>query len=476
MNCPRCGTDVGESKFCPECGAKIDSINTDESSTSSAEVSAESSAYYEALKKVEEERKAEEKANKKKKNKRKGIGCLSVILLAIIIFVVPTFFSSYLSAFAVKRAIKNGENYSSVYSENMKEYKGNTLAARAYSLGKYSFKKGLPEFGAALFCDAIKNEEDSTKYKDSITKFVNNQIDKYVKDEDFTTIIAISPVFDMCDITLDDDMLSTLIDKSLEKNGYAETIKLLEKAENNIEISDSLKAKTAYTSIEATYVGDKQSGDSVYDEDFEVKAVYPDGSSITLSEYDYSVSADKYTPGKTMEITIYEDKYDLKTTIKVKCPKQHYFTEYSRKELSEEMYSFLNSVSRNRYSIEYKKDNKGIIIQASFKLAGTNRYLFFLRFEENGIESYSKVTIDANVVNNTIVGTTNTYYNLRSDMENLKSHLVGLTGGNVVKYNNGELEFEKVEYEDRETNVTSTDLNVYYDLTAICKQESVSAA
>ena len=106
MYCPNCGKDAGESKFCPECGAKIsdgtevsaNGITGEKEQTPETTPVNQNQDYYEALKKIEDEKKQAEISEKKKAKKKKAIGCSVVLaiiaIIVAVIFIVPMFSST----------------------------------------------------------------------------------------------------------------------------------------------------------------------------------------------------------------------------------------------------------------------------------------------------------------------------------------------------------------------------------------------
>ncbi len=203
MICPKCNSEVGESKFCPECGNQIiqtrvnkneekeilpnrieaDIVNSNDTVINHQHIDANGETYYDALKKIDEE--------KSKKKKKKRIGCLTVILLIVVFisgFIIISNFSEYNK---VSEAIKNGEKYEEAYESylNSNLFQGKKNAKNSYKWGVLSLKKDLPDFAFKLFDKCI--EIDSLTYSDKVEKTKYKYLDSLVKQKKYYTALAI---------------------------------------------------------------------------------------------------------------------------------------------------------------------------------------------------------------------------------------------------------------------------------------------
>lgn len=100
MLCQKCEKDVGESKFCPECGTKIETVRT-ESTTNPIAYDDIKNANIEAGENLE-----------RKKRKKKLIGCLTPILI-IVLFIAGIIVANKIKSLGPAIEIR----FSSVYSQ-----------------------------------------------------------------------------------------------------------------------------------------------------------------------------------------------------------------------------------------------------------------------------------------------------------------------------------------------------------------------
>ncbi len=123
MYCPNCGKDAGDSKFCPDCGTKVEVIkNAEEANPSNSSLGYEEirDAHYEAAEKIEN-----------KKGKKKLIGCLTPIII-IAVVIAGIFVALKVKTMGPASDISFSEVYSA-YSSNA------TSASKTYDGKKFTF-------------------------------------------------------------------------------------------------------------------------------------------------------------------------------------------------------------------------------------------------------------------------------------------------------------------------------------------------
>lgn len=156
MNCPKCGNEAGESKFCPECGFDMTNGIQTESEVNEKDISKKENSgvdYYEALKKVEEEKQKKEKT----KSKKKAIGC--AIPLVILILLIAVIFGAPIIAEKQKRSKPDAVNIIKsvmTLSRNKEDLEMTDLYVKVENVGEKSIE-------SLEFTFAVYNDEEIEK-------------------------------------------------------------------------------------------------------------------------------------------------------------------------------------------------------------------------------------------------------------------------------------------------------------------------
>ncbi len=340
-----------------------------------------SNAYYEAMKKIEDEKK------QKKKKKRKG--CLLFFVIVLGVWILLGAISGMLNQKSyrdnVVEALEDKTYTSSVFDEyQAKTTDSDSKKAKNY----YKWSKV-----------ALENE-----YTEYSVKFIKLSI---ALDEGYKEKAS-------------DYYSEYLTDNKNNMSVCQDLIKRLKEAE--IPIDNEVEEAFNYQSIRAVFVSDNTTpGSSILAGDFEVYGVYEDGTEVKLNgdEFEF-VDAEKYGINTTQTIKIKDILNGYETSVKVNCPKEKFFNDYSRSEFANEFYKRMKSNGVTGYGMEVDKNDKGIITQVSFYrvIGGYKAYCYFLKFYSTSVQGYKDIYVETN-------GNKYRY----SEMQTLKEILIGMTFG-----------------------------------------------
>ncbi len=249
MICAKCGKDVGESKFCPECGTKIEieekseniekadlngaSVQSADESPDSSEQEAisasapdiQSANYYEALKKIEDEK----EAKKKKKKKKKAIGCASAFL-AIVLLCFGLFLTNWIKSDSeIKSAIASDEDYQDLI---FKKYENQNIDSKYYKWAKYALKKDNND-AFVFFLNKCSESEDE-EIKDRAFSFLEKNVKKFIRNANYSEVISCIPLYEKFGKEFDDNRITEFIEKCVknkDKDNFTALIKYIEENE-----------------------------------------------------------------------------------------------------------------------------------------------------------------------------------------------------------------------------------------------------
>lgn len=343
-----------------------------------------SNAYYEAMKKIEEEKK------QKKKKKRKG--CLTAFLVIIGLYMLLGAFSGMLNQKVYRDNVTEALEEKVYTYDVLEEYNNNTndsdkkKAKNYFKWGKLALENEYTETSVSFVKSSISLDED---YKEKATDYYS----EYLKENK----------------------------ENRENRAFGqELIKTLEEAE--FVIADEIKDLFRYQSIRAVFVSDNTTpGSSILAGDFEVYGVYEDGTEVKLNDDEFEfVDAEKYGNNTTQTIKIKDISNGYETSVKVNCPKEKYFEDYSRSAFANEFYKRMKAKGITGYKMEVDKNDEGIITQVSFYrvIGGYKAYCYLLKFYSTSTQKYKDVYIETN-------GTKYRY----NEMQTLKEILIGMTFG-----------------------------------------------
>ena len=327
---------------------------------------------------------------KLKKNK-KGKGCVSIIAIFIILSILTSSISSMLDQKMYRNNVTDALEKKTYTSDVLNNYLSNTkdsdkkIAKNCYNWGTIALENESVEVAVKMF-------ELSIDFHDKYEEKTADYLSEYLKDN--------SENLTFC----------------------CEVLKLIE--DSKITISDEIKDLFTYKSITAIFIEeDSAPGYSIAKSDFEVYGVFADDTQIKLSEDEFEiVDAEKYGINTVQTIKIREVAKGYETSVKVNCPAENFFNDYSRNEFANEFYKRMKTNGVTGYGMEVDKTDAGVITQVSFYkvIGGFRAYCYFLKFLGNTTDSYKQVSIETN-------GTKYKYY----EMQILKEILIGMTFGSA---------------------------------------------
>lgn len=341
----------------------------------------DSNAYYEAMKKIENEKK------QKKAKKRKG--CLLFFVVVIGLSILMSAISGMLDQKVyrdnVTEALKEKTYTSEVLSEYIAKTKdSNRKRAKNYfKWGKLALENEYTESSVKIMLLSIELDEG---YKEKATDYYSEYLE----------------------------------DNSDNRDACQKLINRLDEAE--IAIDDEVKDLFKYHSIRAVFVSkDSTPGSSLSNGDFEVYGVYEDRKEVRLNDDEYEfVDAKEYGVNTAQTIRIKDIANGYETSVRVNCPKEKFFSDYSRSEFANEFYKRMKASGVTGYGMEIDKNDKGIITQVSFYrvIGGYKAYCYFLKFYSTSTQGYKDIYVETN-------GNKYSY----SEMQKLKEILIGMTFG-----------------------------------------------
>ncbi len=334
--------------------------------------------YYEAIKKLEKE---------KKQKRRKGCSVTFITVIAVLILINSI--SNALSQKAYRDAVTIALEDKTYTAELLTEYLTNTKdsenkkAKNCYKWGKLAFENDFTEDAFSLFKVSTSKDKD---YNEKVMEYFSEFIEENQNDTQ----------------------------KCLE------TIKLFE--ENGFTIEQEIKDLFKYKSIKAVFVSeDSPPGYSIHNFDFEVFGVFSDGTEVKLNTDEYEiVGAKEYGINTTQTIKIKDKENGYETSVKVNCPKEMFFDDFTRSEFCNEFYKRMKENGVTGYKMELEKNDKGIITQAAFYkvIGGFRAYCYLLDFLNNDTQNYVQVDICTN-------GNKYSY----NEMQTLREILIAMTFG-----------------------------------------------
>ncbi|MBQ6264201.1 MAG: hypothetical protein IJK60_01990 [Clostridia bacterium] len=407
MICSKCKKEIGKSNICPECGNAEEEptsttikVNNSSDFYNNFSVETQSETYLITLRTLEQE-----KAKSKKQN-QKSILKTTGIILVIILFIICTVLTSLKiraqsrELNGLKTSIRANFGYETIYKiwQNTNAPSDSRKKKVALKMGEYSFDNERLKAGIFFFEELNKYNDE--KYNKKAIKAFDKEFEILAKKDRYNHILGLVDTYKLIGGNFNTKGIEDGIIKTVEKGDYKAAEQLILKSEEkNIFLSDEIKSKVKYTSIEAEYIGNVKAGDYINANDFNVFGIYPNGQKKKLSKNDYSCEKIKCDYGKSFDYTIKDNVFGNIINVNIDSPQKSYINNITREKLAHKVF---NAVKTHGYSKEYKMNIKnsayGIITEVKIISTNPKEYESFsivFSDSEKGSDKYTKVELSS---------------------------------------------------------------------------------